>query len=144
MSEKTKELEINGRKYMLIKYSFEKGWKFIPTISGLLGSVISQLENGVETELDVKTIGKMLSVIPKLLPPDEFYSLSKQLIEGNKIQDDNGHMRDIKFNVDFDGEEANALLLLKEILPFQFARFLPHITAFVGQKVVSKPTIQAI
>ena len=144
MSEKTKEVEINGRKYTLIKYSFEKGWKFIPTISGLLGSVISQLENGVETELDVKTIGKMLSVIPKLLPPDEFYSLSKQLIDGNKIQDDNGYMRDIKFNVDFDGEESNALLLLKEILPFQFARFLPAITAFVSQKVVSKPTIQAI
>ncbi len=136
----SKELVIDGKKYVTTLFSPTKGWPLFGRLGKYLGpSIATAFEaiGGNTSDIDVMN-ADVMKVGPKMfgslfvnLPPEEIIPLLIDLFSTTQIQSEN-IIRPLVFDNDFKGGYVHAIKLAKEIVEFQYEDFWNAIKDITG------------
>lgn len=126
-----KEIIVDGKSYFYLMYPPKDGRALLFKLLKLLGEPLLMLisssgveaKNLLEQKIDGSVLGQALRSVLEKLDADEFELLFQKILSTTMLKD-NGSLRNISPEIDFQGQYLHQFKLLQAVLQGQFADFL--------------------
>lgn len=148
MARESKEVEVNGVRYILNHYPGSKGVRILCKLAKMIGQPLSNVLNdvvangGLGANVDV---GGAVSVLFSNLDDKNIDGFIKEIIGDTIVFTEDGKNRQVNFDLDFAGEYDQLFELLKEILVFQYGSLKKILSKVMGmQGVIQAQQPQAV
>ena len=146
MSIKTEERQVGEYVLQIKQYGAEEGLVLLAKLEKLFGKPFGMILDALvkkfrEDEsagiLDLElSLSELMDTLLAKVEPEQIPSLAKEILGTTKIREE-GVFREILFKTDFAGKYKQLFQVLKEVLLYQYADFLPDLAAAPGLAAAS-------